>query len=115
MTELEQTYVRYMIESCQRIEDYTFEMSFEEFESEAMVQDAVLRHFNLIGYAAKSLKPEFRDANPHIPWDRVSALRTTLLQDFFGIDMSAVWVTIQEYLPEIEKSLEQLLNEKVKA
>ena len=48
--------------------------------ADAMVQDAVLRNFEIIGEAAKRLDDAYRAAHPQIPWRAMAGLRDVLIQ-----------------------------------
>ncbi len=46
---------------------YTQEMSKEYFMSNKMVQDAVIRNFEVMGEASKNITMDFRNQHPGIP------------------------------------------------
>ena len=45
-----------ILESLERIEQYTANLEFEEFRSNQMIIDAVVRNFEIIGEASKRRK-----------------------------------------------------------
>jgi uncharacterized protein with HEPN domain len=56
------------IKDCiQRIETYTIEGK-EKFLETPIIQDAVIRNFEIIGEATKRLSPEVKNAYPDIAW-----------------------------------------------
>lgn len=57
-----------ILNSIQKIEDYTGGMSFEDFQADNKTADAVLRNLEIIGEAAKNITPEIRTRYPDIPW-----------------------------------------------
>jgi uncharacterized protein with HEPN domain len=50
-----------MLESIEKVERYTAELSFEEFEANDMVLDAVVRNLEVIGEAAHHIPPTLRE------------------------------------------------------
>ena len=61
----ERLYVIHIIECIQRIESYTKE-GREAFMQSGMVQDAVVRNFEIMGEAAKRISPQFREAHSDV-------------------------------------------------
>lgn len=52
-----------------------------------MLQDAVLRNFEVIGGAAKRLDDTYRAAYPEIPWRALAGLRDVLIHQYEGVDL----------------------------
>ncbi len=50
-----------IIESAQKILDYTNGLTYEEFKSDSMRVDAVIRNFEIIGEAANRLPDEIKE------------------------------------------------------
>ena len=57
-----------ILECIQKIREYTSVISKEEFLQNTQIQDAVLRRFEIIGEAVKSLPEPLTDKYPEIPW-----------------------------------------------
>ncbi len=54
-------YIEDILESITKIEEYTKEISEEDFYGNTQVQDAVLRRLEIIGEAVKNIPQEFRE------------------------------------------------------
>ena len=94
--------------SCNKIIDYTKDISFESFTSDTKTIDAVIRNFEIIGEAANRLPDEYKDAHPEIDWFRIRGFRNRIVHDYMGIDYSIVWQIKDKYLPKLIVSLQQL-------
>lgn len=94
-----------IIDSAQKILDYTSNMSFDEFLKDAKTIDAVIRNFEIIGEAANRLPDSFKDQNSQIDWARLRGFRNRIVHHYFGIDYSIVWMIKQNYLPELLQKL----------
>lgn len=48
-------YIEHILEGISRIQKYINGISFQEFENNEMIQDAVIRNFEIIGEATKNI------------------------------------------------------------
>jgi len=100
-----------ILESIERIEEYTEGYDFETFTKDRKTVDAVLRNLEIIGEAAKHIPENIRMQHPEIPWKRVIGLRNVVIHHYFGVDLSIVWVIIKKQLPELKNAVISLLEE----
>ena len=97
-----------IIESCNKILDYTKDLQFEEFLKDNKTVDAVIRNFEIIGEAANRLPEDFKDQFDSIDWYRIRGFRNRIVHDYAGIDYSIVWEIKNNYLPKLLSSLKSL-------
>ena len=97
-----------IIDSANKILEYTHNLSFEEFTSDSRTIDAVIRNFEIIGEAANRLPEEFKDLYSAIDWHRIRGFRNRIVHDYFGIDYSIVWEIKELFLPNLIASLKSL-------
>jgi uncharacterized protein with HEPN domain len=105
----ERLYLIQMLERAERIFGYT-ESGREEFLTSPMIQDAVLRSFEVMGEAAKRVSQPIRDQAPEIPWRRLAGFRDVLIHQYEGVDLEEVWKRVAEDLPPLRQSLKSLLQ-----
>ena len=89
-------YLGHMIEAIDRIAAYTAGLTPEAFLQTTLVQDAVVRNFEIVGEAARNIAreaPEITAAHPEIPWSVMAAMRNRLAHGYFTVDFESVWVT----------------------
>jgi len=60
-------YLSHILDSIVLIENYTLNLSFEEFEKDRKTIDSVLRNLEIIGEASSKLPKEFRERYPEVP------------------------------------------------
>lgn len=101
-------YLVQMLEAAERIEHYT-QTGHTEFLKSQLLQDAVIRNFQIIGEAAKRVPEAFRRANPTIPWRSMTAFRDVLTHDYASVEVSRVWLVIQKDLPLLKAALRAIL------
>jgi hypothetical protein len=61
-------YLRDIVDSIEKIKRYCAGLSFEEFTSNDMIIDAVIRNLEVIGEAAARLPHSIYSAYPDVPW-----------------------------------------------
>jgi uncharacterized protein with HEPN domain len=99
-----------MLESCDRILEYTKELSFEDFRKNYLVVDAVVRNFTIIGEAAGRNPDEFKVKHNEIEWDRIRGFRNRIVHDYFGIDYQIVWLIIENNIPELRDLIKKIIR-----
>ncbi len=62
----DQLYLTHIQQAITRIEEYTAQ-GREQFINSHLIQDAVMRNFEIIGEAVKQLSDATREKAPHIP------------------------------------------------
>lgn len=97
-----------IIDSANKILDYTRSLSFEEFTKDGKTIDAVIRNFEIIGEAANRLPEDFKDKHTNIDWHRIRGFRNRIVHDYFGIDYSIVWEIKELFLSNLISSLKSL-------
>ena len=99
-------YIDHILQSVNNILDYTKNLSKQDFSKNKMVQDAVIRNFEIIGEATKKVSEDYKQVHFEVPWKAMSGMRDKLIHDYIGVDTSVIWKTIKEDLPPLKKKLE---------
>jgi len=103
-------YVRDIWDSILAIEEYTRGLTEEEFCSNRLVQDAVIRRIEVIGEAVKNIDEKFRANYPDIPWKGIARMRDKIAHEYFGVDIKRVWEVVKRDLPELELKFKPMLR-----
>jgi uncharacterized protein with HEPN domain len=99
-------YLGHMLEAIKRIGRYTEDLTESAFFKDEMVQDAVIRNFEIIGEAARNIEsdsPDFAARHADIPWTLIYTMRNRVAHDYFSVDLEIAWKTIHQDLPELAK------------
>ena len=101
-------YLGHINDAIAAIETYVAD-GRETFLRERMIQDAVIRNFEVIGEAANRLSPAARDPAGAV-WQRVIAFRNRLIHGYWSVDLLLVWDVIQKDLPGLKLEVARLLR-----
>ena len=101
-------YLAHILECILKIERFT-QVGRAVFLKDELVQDAVLRNFEVIGEAAKRLDDTYRADHPQIPWRAIAGLRDVLIHQYEGVNLQQVWNIVEKDLPGLKNSIKGLL------
>lgn len=97
-----------MIESSQKILQYTEGISYYEFIKNHLIRDAAMMNFAIIGEAATRMPDEIKDKYPDIDWIGIRGFRNRIVHDYFGMDYRVVWLIKENFLPGLIFKLQQI-------
>ncbi len=103
-------YLRHILDAISRIEEYTKGIEYEDFMENHLIQDGVIRQIEIIGEATKRLSDEIREKQPNIPWKDMAGMRDKLIHDYLGVDIDAVWDTVERDIPLLKNKLKYLIE-----
>ena len=80
------------------------------FLENGLVQDAVIRNFEVIGEASNNIEkrhPDFAAAHPELPLSFAYQMRNAVAHGYFKVDFEIVWQTVQRDLPGLYELVER--------
>jgi uncharacterized protein with HEPN domain len=102
-------YLGHIADSIAAIERYT-SAGRDAFRAQTIVQDAVVRNFEIIGEAAGRLSPDIRNRSA-LPWSRIVVFRNRLIHAYWSVDLQLVWDVIENELPTLKAEVHRLRSE----
>lgn len=106
-------YLAHILEAIERIDRYTQNMDEMTFLDNPMVQDAVIRNFEVIGEASHNIGrdyPDFAAAHPDLPLLSAYEMRNAVAHGYFKVDLEIVWKTIHRNLPELHRQVWEIFH-----
>ena len=112
MTRDERLYLNDILESIEKIQQYTADLSFEEFVANSMAVDAVVRNLEIIGEAASHIPDDILSTYSEVPWFEMKGMRNIMAHEYFRVDLKIVWMTIRKSLPALVSMIKQVIAER---
>ena len=100
--------LQHILEAISKIEDFLKDDSKESFLNNAVLQNATLFQFAIIGEAVVRIDRDVLDKY-HYPWHNVRAFRNFILHEYHAIEIWIIWETAQNDLPKLTQIVETIL------
>lgn len=107
-------YLKHMLDAISKIEEYTQGIKYEGFLDNHLIQDGAIRQIEIIGEATKRLSTEIGERHHEIPWKDIAGMRDKLLHDYLGVDLDAIWETVEKDIPALKKRLRDVIEKEEK-
>lgn len=103
-------YIEHITVCISRIKEYTEGIDEDGFLKSNLIQDAVIRNFEIIGEATKKLNEDFRAKYSEIEWKKIAGMRDKLIHEYNGVDLWAVWGVVENIIPTLDTQIEEILR-----
>jgi uncharacterized protein with HEPN domain len=98
-----------LLERIRMIESFTVG-GRQAFMDSLLVQEGVIRCYEVIGEIVKRLSPDLLAPHSDIPWRQIAGFRDFLIHHYDRIDLDVVWKTVEDDLPQLKRISEEILN-----
>ena|SRR5258706_14221049 len=88
-------YLEDIIDACSKIDLYTKDLTFAEFEADPKTVDAVVRNIEIIGEAARHIPGHIRSEMRDIAWNDAADMRNAVIHGYFVVDLDIVWDVVK--------------------
>ena len=104
-------FLDHILQSIELIEDYTKDITKEEFLSTDFIQESVIRRIKIIGESVKNMPHDFKDKYPEIPWETIANVRDTLENE--DCDLEIIWETVKDEIPVLKTEILKINEVKI--
>ena len=107
-------YLEEILESLTKVKNYTRGITFDHFEHDEFLQDAVIRNLEIIGEAIKQIPNDIKNKYNY-PWKDVAGLRDILIHQYFSISIEIIWDIIETELNPLIEIIKLLIKDELGA
>ncbi len=112
MSSKESVILKKMIRYCEDI-DYLMQKygsDYSTFQSDISFQYSVSMCIIQIGELVTRLSEQFIRDHKNIPWHEIRAMRNLHAHDYDRVDLSIVWNTVMEDIPDLKNALSVMIK-----
>lgn len=92
------------------IESTVKDLNFQTFSQNQQALRVILYGLAVIGEAVASIIDELEKADSNIPWGQIRGMRNMVIHEYFCVDLTMIWETLQVDLPMLKRSLLKIQN-----
>jgi uncharacterized protein with HEPN domain len=98
-----------MLAAARQARDYATAVSLDDFCSQHMTQDAVIRQLLVLGEAARAVSEQRKGEIPQMDWSGLIGLRNVLVHQYSRLDIHRIWEIATKEIPPIIAALKPLI------
>jgi len=104
-------YLEHILDCLKKIQEYSLNIELKEFIQNSLIQDAIIRKFEVIGEATKNISQGLKSSNSNLSWVDMARMRDKLIHHYFDVDLNILWDTIHNDVPILLVAIQTIINE----
>ena len=101
--------IQKMISYIDDIEKYVAGIEAKDFFDDKKTITACAFTVSQIGEIVKEITDETIEKYKDIPWNSIKGMRNRIVHDYENVDLSVLWGTIKESLPDLKDKLKDII------
>ena len=111
MSKQVKVYLTDIMDAILEIEEFTGNLTFEEFKKNKMAIRAVTMDFAIIGEAAKNIPPDIKAKYGHVPWRQMAGIRDKIIHGYALVNLKVLWDAAKLDLSVLKPLIKGLLED----
>ena len=91
------------------VQKYTEGLEAKDFLDDKKTITACAFTVSQIGELVKEVTDETMEKYNNSPWNSIKGMRNRIVHDYENVDLSVLWGTIKESLPELKEKLKDII------
>ena len=107
-------YLQEIYDAISEIEDFTQDLSLEDFKNDKLRMKGVFANLIIIGEAVNKLPRNIKHENKQIPWKtwmRMKETRNKLAHAYYNATPESLWSIAKSELPSIKPEIKKMIEE----
>jgi uncharacterized protein with HEPN domain len=106
-----QATLRQIQDAARRLQSICAGKTKEQLLADWLATAALERFLEIVGEGVKRLPMGFRARHPSVPWKEIAGTRDHLSHGYDDVDYQVLWDAVQQDLPVLLATVEQMLKE----
>ncbi|MBE7061334.1 MAG: DUF86 domain-containing protein [Clostridiales bacterium] len=102
-------YLTKIVNDLEFMIEHTKDKTADEIESNPLLMDSIMFRLVQIAENGEKLTTDFKDEHKEIKWKAIKGMRNRIVHDYGFIDMTIVYDTITNSIPELYKQIKGLI------
>ncbi|MGH6869948.1 MAG: HepT-like ribonuclease domain-containing protein [Rhizomicrobium sp.] len=103
--------IKDIAESIDKVERFLMGKTFDDFRTDALVHDAVVRNLEIVSEASRHVPADVKSRAPHILWRETADFGNVLRHGYEGVNDGIIWDTIKRDLPVLRAVVQGFLDD----
>jgi uncharacterized protein with HEPN domain len=99
-----------IVDAVESIMRFIGTRTFEQFESDDMLQNAVAYKLFIVGEAVANLSDELIAKYPEVPWHEIKGFRNFMAHRYFKVSWDIIWKTAKIHAPDLAEHVKKILK-----
>lgn len=105
--------IQKIIRYIEDVEEYIEGIEAIDFLDDKKTITACAFTVSQIGEISKDISNETQEKYANIPWKSIKGMRNKIVHDYENVDLSVLWGTIKNSLPDLKDELKRILIKEI--
>lgn len=106
-------YLKDILWSIKKIEEYTQALDFEDFKNSSIIIDASVRNLEIIGEAVSQISQGVKDKYLNVQWQEIKNFRNIVIHRYHSVDVEILWDIIKNKLDTLKQQIKGILKKEI--